>query len=137
MQQNKQRNNIRDCLKMIIMKEMECQNIKMEITIKALLDKICLMEWDNSKISLFILKGNLKITCLMENAQPCIQTDKNIREIFYKEKRTDMEFTYTKSVVNIQENSKMTLNKVQDKSYIHQEIILKVIFKMINRYKDN
>jgi hypothetical protein len=48
-----------------------------------------------------------------------------------------MEFTYTKTVVNIQEDSKMMLNKVQAKFYIHQEIILKVIFKMINRYKDN
>ena len=73
----------------------------------------------------------------MENAWLYIQADKNIREILYKEKKTDMEFTYTKTVVNIQEDSKMMLNKVQDKFYIHQEIILKVIFKMTNRYKDN
>lgn len=73
----------------------------------------------------------------MENVWLYIQTDKNIRETLYKEKKTDMEFTYTKTVVNIQEDSKMMLNKVQDKLYIHQEIILKVIFKMINLYKDS
>ncbi len=137
MQQNKLKNNTKDCLKMIIIKEMECYNIKMEIIIKALLNKICSMEQGNSKISLLTSKASLKITCLMENAQLYIQADKNIREIFYKEKKTDMEFTYTKTVVNIQEDSKMMLNKVQAKFYIHQEIILKVIFKMINRYKDN
>jgi hypothetical protein len=44
MQQNKLKNNTKDCLKMIIIKEMECYNIKMEIIIKALLNKICSME---------------------------------------------------------------------------------------------